>query len=1052
MKFSAIQQQTIDSRGKNVVVSASAGSGKTSVLVERLCQLVMKDRISIDSILAMTFTEDAAREMKARLKVKLSDHEKDEYIQDQLALLETADISTIDSFCYKIVQTYYYQIPISYSMSQHVENGPIRLQAFEQAYQRACNELNVKDYADLKLYFLAFGKDDEKIQQSLQSFLNIASAKPDPIEWMNQAKQVHSNVSEWFFQFYKERVVAMISMCKEVLESLDEFQFKKIKDYETNVALFESKITWLNECLDQIKKKDYDAFSRQFKSYIETTPRFPKTINKVDYKQIGEEFKSFEQEITDRLFPVALWKQDYARMQSILNTFVELSILTQKYFREEKKKAQILDFSDMEHFAYQLLQNPMIQEEMRNHYKMILVDEFQDTNDLQESIISLIERGNNVFRVGDIKQSIYGFRQAKPDIMKAHMIKEDDHNETLVMSENYRSNQSIIDFNNDFYKQIMNSGFLDSQFSNEDLAKVGTPDQKKLPQIPVRFLFTQYEEWAANQDVKVSKVQAKKMHRLHRVDLIANDILKHHETGTPFRSMCILTRTHSVHEELKEGLEAYGIPVLAEIDHGFYANQAIQIIVSTLKALLDPDDDIALTAMLCSPMGNVSQMQLSKACVQRNHERSLFEHIKNFDFMKPFYEVYEQRNLTVPRLIQYLYNYHEFYYNYTSGQDKTNLDLLLEMASNYPDPNDLKGFLHQIQQEADLDKTSEAFTYGKEEDVVKIKTMHHAKGLQFPVVYILSKTTTTDMDASNPMIFDEQMGIAMQGLSVSQRLKRPSPLSIAFKTKKFHDDLSEEMRIFYVATTRAEKELIIVDTIKSLKMFDYPLNDRALLQNRSYTSWLLHTYLTHPSALFVFDEKTELYERPVSKQKKGKMQVFKVYNQPVQKVDSQTASASKKVNQWKPIDFTVNTSVQRGTLFHEIAAQCSFPYQEGEIRSFAKKRGYSLHKKDVDQILALNENLMYFDWMNHKHEFECSYVVNQGSQIFHGFMDLVVWFEKEMVVLDFKTDYVTHESELIDRYTNQLNIYRQAIQKIYPEKKVKAYIYSFHLQKICEIL
>ena len=204
--------------------------------------------------------------------------------------------------------------------------------------------------------------------------------------------------------------------------------------------------------------------------------------------------------------------------------------------------------------------------------------------------------------------------------------------------------------------------------------------------------------------------------------------------------------------------------------------------------------------------------------------------------------------------------------------------------------------------------------------------------------------------------------------------------------------------------------------------------------------------------MFVLDEKKDVYERPISKPKKGKMQIFKTYNQPTQRIDSQTASASKKEIKWKPIELSVNTSVQRGTLFHEIAAQCSFPYQEKEIKSFAQQRGYSLHKKDVDQILALNENLMYFDWMNHKHEFECSYVVNQGSQIFHGFMDLVVWYEKEMVVLDFKTDYVQNESELIERYTSQLNIYRQAIQKIYPDKKVKAYIYSFYLQTICEIL
>ena len=1053
MKFSAIQQKTIDSRNKNVVVSASAGSGKTSVLVERLCQLVLKDRIPIDSILAMTFTEDAAAEMKTRLKIKLNQEEKTPYILDQLALLETADISTIDSFCYKIVQKYYYQIPISYAMSQHVENGPLRQQAFEQAYERACAQLDPQAFSDLKLYFLAFSKQEEDIQKLIQSFLMIAGAKPNPNQWMKQVESVHSDVPFWFFQFFRERIQAMISMNEEMLDSINEIDFPKIKNYEDSVQLFTSKVQWLKNCLEKINLQNYEEFSNLFKQYIETTKRFPKSLNKHDFSQIGTEYKKLEKEITDCLFPVSLWKEDHTYTKSLLHTFIELSSCTRTFFQEEKKKIQILDFSDMEHFAYQLLQIPMIQEEMRNHYEMILVDEFQDTNDLQESIISCIERGNNVFRVGDVKQSIYGFRQAKPDIMKRHMEQMDDKNETLVMSENYRSNASIIEFNNDFYEKIMNSSFLESQFSKEDIAKVGTSQQKETKQYPVRFLFTQYAKWAANQDAKPSLQAAAKLHRMHRVDLIAQDILKHHKQGVPYRSICILTRTHSEHEMLKSGLEAYDIPVIAEIDHGFYTNQAIQIIVSTLKTLNDPTDDIALTAMLCSPIGNVSQMQLSKACIQRNEEKSLYDHIKNYDFMSSFFEIYDHKHLSIPDLLCFLYNYHEFYYNHTSGQDKTNLDLLLEMASTYPDPKDLSGFIHLLEDEAGLDKTSEAFIYGKEEDVVKIKTMHHSKGLQFPIVYILSKTSTTNMDTRNPILFDEKLGVAMQSLTKNHRLKRESPATIAFRTKKFHDALAEEMRVFYVATTRAQQELIIVDCIKSLDSFSYPLNTRAFLQNRSYTSWLLHTYLNAPTRLFQLDEVEDLYERPEHKTNYRKSVPFKTYAQSSSSIESQTASGAKnKIVSWKPFSFSVNTGVLRGTLFHEIAAQCAFPYKEKEIVSFAKKRGHELSKEDISQILALNEDLMYFDWMNHEHEFECSYIVQQDHAFTHGFMDLVVWFRQEIVILDFKTDYVQSEKELIEKYKSQLAVYKKAMAKIYPDKEIKTFIYSFCLTKMCEIL
>ena len=267
-----------------------------------------------------------------------------------------------------------------------------------------------------------------------------------------------------------------------------------------------------------------------------------------------------------------------------------------------------------------------------------MIDEFQDTNELQENIIQCFARKDNVFRVGDIKQSIYGFRQARPEIMQGHMDKEDENSCLIVLDENYRSNQSIVEFNNEFYDHIMNTTLLGKNFRQDDIAKVGTARQKDAEQHPVRFLYTEYLSWMENQEESFNKIQAKSLHKNNVYDLIANDILTKHEQGIPYSSICILTRTHSPQEELKKVLEAYEIPVLAEIDHGFYTNHAIQIVLSTLISLNDPNDDIALMASLCSPIGNVLYNDIAGCCIDKEKNTSLYSLVKD----KPFMQSWQQ--------------------------------------------------------------------------------------------------------------------------------------------------------------------------------------------------------------------------------------------------------------------------------------------------------------------------------------------------------------------------------------------------------------------------
>lgn len=1031
MDFSIPQKEAIDIRNTNVVVSASAGSGKTAVLVERLCQLVLKDHISIDSILAMTFTKDAAAEMKARLLSKLKEQPKTDYILQQMALLETASISTIDSFCLSIVQNYYYKIPISYTMSKQTASSAQTRIAFENAYKHAIQDLGLNSYTKLKMYFHSFGKTEEDIQKYIEDILAIINSKSeeDAKAWMENIQESYTylnpKIMEYALKYFHNHCLAMTEILDEVIN-----QISKPEDYEI-------KKDYLSKCLDAIS---YSDFKVQFELYLKNTIGFKKTIDKVDYSKYQTSFKEHETRIVENLFDEAFYLKDIQNHKDLVDTLFDLTNKVKLYFQLEKKKMEVIDFNDMEHFAYQLLQDSMIKEEMYNKYQMILVDEFQDTNELQEKIIASFCHENNVFRVGDIKQSIYGFRQANPKIMQAWMEKEDDNNTPLLLQENYRSNASVIEFNNDFYSKIMNNELLGEQFKDIDIANVGTKGQMESPQYPVRFLYTEYK------DEEDNKATIKKNHNENRFDLIAQDIIEKHNAGMPYKSMCVLTRNHAPQEKLKAVFESYNIPAMITIDHGFFTNPAIQIVISTLKALEDLTDDISLCASLMSPLFNVSFSQIANCCIGKEKGTSLYMSIKNEDFMKPFFELYANKNKTITQLLQYIYAYNNFYYASTTIQDKNNLDYLLELAGQFENQNDIHSFVLQLFKDAMQDQTQEASLYGKEDDVVQVKTMHQSKGLQFPVVYILSQHEQRDKHGSSCILLDSTLGLSLKGLSLDYKLKYNSIYHLALQTKKELDDLAEEMRVFYVATTRPQKELIIVDTIESIEDFYSPLNAYTLLEDESYTGWLLHTYANTSDSLVVFDKKSGLYERPLKVRQNNTPYALPAYSKGSKAFSSQTASGAKIKLDWKEVSLSKNMGTIRGTLFHEIVAQCSYPYQEKEILSYANSYGYTLKNHDIKQILALNSDALYASWMKEKHVFEQSYIIEEKNQVVHGFMDLVIYKEDEVIIVDFKTDAVDNEKKLIDLYAIQLQTYKKAMKKL-TNVPINMYIYAFSLSK-----
>lgn len=267
VQLSKVQKRIVDERGKNILVSASAGSGKTTVLVERLIKQVIIDRIPVSDILAMTFTEDAAREMIIRLKQRLQMEDvNDPYIQNQLSLLETASISTIHGFCLNILQQFYYRLNLPYSMIQKVDNDILAQQARTRAYDRLLKNVNPSSYAALKIYMESCKKNENDLQLLILHLLEIAQSKPDPDAWLSMCRlgMEDEKVEKSFLDYFRLRILALREIFEQMRENVENLSFPKAQSKDEWSFLFEEKVRCMNQCLKDIDDLDYSKFRRDF--------------------------------------------------------------------------------------------------------------------------------------------------------------------------------------------------------------------------------------------------------------------------------------------------------------------------------------------------------------------------------------------------------------------------------------------------------------------------------------------------------------------------------------------------------------------------------------------------------------------------------------------------------------------------------------------------------------------------------------------------------------------------------------------------------------------
>lgn len=1056
MKWSPNQQRAIETLGTNVVVSASAGAGKTAVLTARLTKRIVEDHVPVSAILAMTFTEAAASEMKSRLFTSLSKAAADEtnevqkqFLLDQLVLLGSAHVSTIHSFCLSVIKENYFMIHLDPKTASNILSDEECLTLKEDSWNRAVqlfHQNHPERFVSLAHYFSGRSDDVDALKKSAMKLAQIYSECDQldntihqykmNIQPVRSLKEVNPLLLETFMNACAAKALCIQNALDEALDLIGKIN-ADVKDFEAHVQIRKEKLAPLDNALEQM---DYSEVYRIIRNSCATP--LGRVTKYEELKPIRSKITELCNEACAFLLPEDQLIQSINETAPYADSLIDLALLIYDFYKSAKKQRQAMDFGDMEQYALKILlaDNMRTAKKIQRQFEDILVDEFQDTNEIQNMMIELISRGNNVFRVGDIKQSIYRFRGAKPQIMRDLIHTKDGSQEIIFLSENYRSCKSIVEFNNHLFQALMNIHGLSQEYTSSDWVSIGTSEQDDKDAYPVEFHAISPSEELLN-DEELGDLKA---------DYIAREILSMKEK-TEFKKWsdyCVLVRSHAVKDKLRYSFDKYGIPNSMVVKSGFYKSVSIQEIIQFFKLIQNPHDDLAFVTVATSSMFKMNFESLSLIRIENKNQSyfSCFEAL-NHDFIYHYQKVcneYHAKGLLAA--CQSMLEINDFYFH-LSVQEKTNLDLFIDRLFDFeskhgPSLIQYLDFLSTIEEQP----SSEAISASSLDDVVRIMTVHQSKGLQFPVVFFWSTFGTRIMDNIEKCMIDPSLGLGLQHVSMPYRIKRPTLQRLALEYRNSIEEFEENIRLLYVATTRPQKKLILVDQVKE-NYTTSPVNLALLFAKKGFTDLLL-------SGMETFDHYHRILPVIVVPHKTTPQQSQDKFFQPILRYHKQIkdtsliAPSSLEESSIGPLNLSGYRATDRGTQLHELVEKLPpAPWSEPQIRKCAP----DLYRTDVQRLLRLGRDPFFVSLQKQDVHKEFSFILRENGTITHGFMDFVAVSDNVVTVIDFKSDRHVDEQILVERYHSQVAAYVHALHKLYPNHRIQAFLYSFDLNQMIEI-
>lgn len=944
-KWTNEQLQAIETRRCNLLVAAAAGSGKTAVLVERIIRIITNEEnpVDIDKLLVVTFTSAAASEMRERIASAISKSlEKSpnsKNLQRQLTLLSRANITTMHSFCLDVIKNYFYTIDLdpSFRIGDETEAILMKNEIIEELFEEYYEE----DNEDFKKLIEAYSssKDDEKLKEMILSLYRFSMSGPWPQQWLKEKAEDFNistleefDKSEWvkvlrdnlrvelngFLNMYK-RAIEIINDTSGLEPYLDAFY----SDYNYLENAYESLNGGLNDIYIALNSISFIKLKTVKKNQVsdENAQNAVKNIRDSVKKKvkglIESTFECTPQEALDGIIGV------YPFMKTLASITLEFL----RRFDEKKREKNILDFNDLEHLCLKILidkdeNNNIIPSKVAEHFREffdeVLVDEYQDSNSVQETIIDLVSRRSlkeaNVFMVGDVKQSIYRFRQAKPELFldkyNKYSLKEGKSNRKIQLYKNFRSRQEVIEGVNYIFKMVMSQTVGELEYTNEETLNLGadfksTNDENSILGGDIELHILDKSGIVKEENIDVSDEESEAKEEEEDIDAITLEAkivskrikeLFEPKDGKKFKVfdkdtneyrdvrykdiVILLRATKNWAEIFLDELGSEGIPVYADTGSGYFESIEIRTIMSLLKVIDNPLQDVPMIALLRSPIVGFTAEELSdlrllhknlyfyeiiKEVTEGIHEVSEDLKFKCVSFVAALNK-WRKKSIYTPidEFIWYLYMDTAFY-GYVGAMPngklrQANLKILFQRAKQY-ESTSFKGLFNFINFINKLRKSSgdmgSAKVLGENEDVVRIMSIHKSKGLEFPVVFTSGMGKQFNLiDLSNSVLYHEKLGFGPSYVNLETRNSYSTLAKEAIKKRIRLETLSEEMRILYVAFTRAKEKLIITGATSNLeKSINNWVSSAALdeniilpsevLKGKSYLDWICMAICKH---------------------------------------------------------------------------------------------------------------------------------------------------------------------------------------------------------------
>ena len=854
VNYTKEQEAAINTREKDILVSASAGSGKTMVLAERVIKLI-KDGTSLDNLLVITFTKAAANEMKERIKRVLNEEiaqNNSRELKRELLRAEVANISTIDSFCLDVVHRFYYVIGLDPSFSVLTDETQAAL-----LKEKALRELEKKAFSNqdnpYRIFYDNFAgdRDANGARELLLDLYNYAMARPDYDLWLDSLAKDYELADDlsqapFFVKVIKPYLSKiLIEMTDKVDKILaDPFneatELEKImKDFLSfSKRLAQAETSLENGSFDQIRASLQDC---QFTENPRKSPKWDEDIldRYASLSQVRTELREQVKSLFAAFFVVDNEEQTAVMKQSSM--IIKAVCLAEKEliatFNSLKRKQNLLDYSDMEQLAYQILTSDttaghLARQFYQNKFTEILVDEYQDINKLQERIIQLMKcEHNNLFMVGDVKQSIYGFRQADPSLFlnKYQKFAEDSSSKRIVLADNFRSTKPVTKIVNKLFNPLLTPDFGGIDYQNEGQLKFGAsyyPDN-----LPAASELLFYDKSEASDESNQIQLVINRIKQLIDEGFEVFDVKTGLKRPIEFSDIAILTRSRSQNLDLLKQFAQNNIPLFVSDVANYFQTFELTIIMSYLKIVDNPDQDIPLVAVLRSPVFNFKEPDLAKIRI-KSPNMSFYSALTNYvsendelskrikDFLNQLADLRDfALNHRISETIWSIYartSLLEIVTSLPNGkQRRINLENLYERANSYESAG-FKGlyqFINFINRMRKNQKDLAQPLLSKEaENSVQLMTIHASKGLEFPVVFYLGlehQFQKSDL-SGNYIISGDSCGITV----VRSDWRIDSLVKAMGNVTKQKQLLEEEARIMYVAVTRARQKLILVTNFK----------------------------------------------------------------------------------------------------------------------------------------------------------------------------------------------------------------------------------------------